>query len=113
MSVSVLKFPEPKPQPILERPLYLDPECPFHYAETPFVEGQRSTAAVLQPAQSFAAGITRRLYAKVEDPQKGILICEDVLRGYLAAGYNAGYAAAIDQEFADVLDESDPDWRQR
>jgi hypothetical protein len=68
-----------------------------------------STAHVLQPAQQFAEGLTGRLYANVKNPHKGLPICEDVLRGYLAAAYNAGYAAALDQEFAEALADSGPE----
>lgn len=115
MSSSVLRFPAsaPQPQPDTERPLFLDPECAFHYSETPFVEGQRSTAHVLQPAQTFAAGITKRLYAAVKNQHKGIPICEDVLRGYLAAAFNAGYGAALDQEFADAMADLAPEMEPR
>lgn len=106
----VLQFPTPQAQPQpSRRPLFLDPDCPFHYSERPFAPGQMSTAHVLRPAQEFAEGMTGRLYANVKNPHKGLPICEDVLRGYLAAAFNAGYAAALDQEFADVFAESDPE----
>lgn len=109
MQTSVLQFPATPTQPVSERPLYLDPRCAFHYSEAPFLPNQVSTAHVLQPAQHFAACMTSRLYANTKNPHKGIPICEDVLRGYIAAAFNAGFAAALDQEFAEALAENDPE----
>lgn len=111
MSSSILQFPAStaKLQPTSDRPLFQDPNCPAHFTETPFVEGQASTARVQPPAETFAAGLMKRLYANVHEPDKGILFAEDVLAAYFAACYNAGYAAALDQEFAEAVAEMDPE----
>lgn len=93
------------------KPLYLDPTNSAHYSERPFAAGQPSSATVMptQPAQRFATSIVRRLFAGLKNPKSKVTISEDVLHGYIAAAYNAGYAAAVDQEFADAMADLDPE----
>lgn len=91
--------------------LYLDPTNSAHYSEKPFAPGQPSTATAtpMQPAQQFAAIIVSRLFSGLKNPKSAVTVTADVMQGYIAAAYNAGYAAALDQEFADAIADLDPE----
>lgn len=93
------------------KPLYCNPHNSAHFSVRPFAPGQSSSATVtaMQPAQQFASSIVRRLFAGLKNPKSAVTVSEDVMQGYIAAAYNAGYAAAVDQEFADVMADLDPE----
>lgn len=109
-------FPSPSEVPSDWKLLYQNPNNPALFSETPFTKGQKSNAVILPPADAYAVKVTGELFHKNEQKLKNrngvISITQEVLQAYVAASYNAGFAASIDaayaEAFADQNEEMEP-----
>lgn len=109
--MSTTSSPAPASRPSLflvpsPQPLYRDPKNHCHLAEAPFRRNQRPAAHRTGPADAWARQLMHEHLNKFRDGDGNFHLEPEVVQSLLALGYNTGFGAAMQIEYAEAVDRA-------